>query len=111
MNSISRLQAPGPSRRRVRTLMSVSEPARELPADSPDIPEAVAAAQRGEITHLTVDGERAAVIVPEFLLRGVRELARRASAEDAEDAEEADASWDEPGDDTPWEQVKAELGI
>jgi hypothetical protein len=92
--------------------MSVSEPARELPADSPDIPEAVAAAQRGEITHLTVDGERAAVIVPEFVLRAIRAYVRQAEQdEDAEDAAEADASWDEPGEDTPWEQVKAELGI
>lgn len=59
-------------------------------------------ARRGVITHLTIAGERVAAIVPESVLDALR------AAEDAEDAAEADASWDDPGEDVPWEQVKAE---
>jgi len=101
--------------------MSVSEPAHELPADGPEIPddlaEAIESARRGEVTHLTIHGERVAMLVPEipevpdFIRRGVRALLAKQDAEDAEDAAEADESWDDPGEDTPWEQVKAELGI
>jgi hypothetical protein len=44
---------------------ALSEPARELPADSKAVPQAVEEARRGVITHLTVAGERVAAIVPE----------------------------------------------
>ena len=84
----------------------MSEPARELPAEqSKLLADAVGDARRGVITHVTIAGERVAAIVPESVLDALR------AAEDAEDAAEADASWDEPGEDVPWEQVKAELGL
>jgi hypothetical protein len=84
--------------------LSVSEPVRDLPADSPAVTTAVANARRGVITHLTIAGERVAAIVPESMIEALR------AAEDAEDAAEADAAFDEPGDDIPWEKVKSELG-
>jgi antitoxin Phd len=105
MTSLSQVQLSGPKRTRLRTLMSVSEPARDVPADSPAVSAAVANARRGVITHLTIGGVRVAAIVPESVLDALR------AAEDAEDAAEADAAWDEPGEDVPWEQVKAELGL
>jgi hypothetical protein len=83
----------------------MSEPVRELPADSPAMSVAVANARRGVITHLTIGGERVAAIVPESVLDALR------SAEDAEDAAEADAAFDEPGEDIPWDEVKSELGV
>ena len=95
----------GPAERSA-TLGSMSEPARELPADEPKLlAEAVADARLGVITHLTVRGERVAAIVPESMLDALR------AAEDAEDAAEADAAMDEPGEDVPWDQVKAEMGL
>lgn len=88
------------------TIGSMSEPARELPVDEPKLlAEAVDGARLGVITHLTVGGERVAAIVPESMLDALR------SAEDAEDAAEADAAMDEPGEDVPWDQVKAELEL
>jgi antitoxin Phd len=33
------------------------------------------------------------------------------AVEDAEDAAEADVAFEEPGEDIPWDQVKAELGL
>jgi hypothetical protein len=89
-------------RRRLRTM---SEPARELPADSPAVARAVENARQGVITHLTVGGKRIAAIVPESVIEALR------AAEDAEDAAEADAAMDEPGESIPWEQVKAELDL
>ena len=89
----------------LRTLVSVSEPVQELPADSPAVSAAIVRARHGVITHLTVRGERVAAIVPESMLDALR------AAEDAEDAAEADAAIDEPGEDVPWEQAKAELGL
>jgi antitoxin Phd len=83
----------------------MSEPARDLPADSRAMADAIEDARRGVITHLTIGGERVAAIVPESLVEALRSL------EDAEDAEEADAAMDEPGNSVPWEQVKAELGL
>ena len=83
----------------------MSEPARDLPADSPAIGRAVDLARRGVITHLTVHGERVAAIVPESVLDALR------AAEDAEDIAEADAAMDEPGASVPWDQVKAELNL
>ena len=85
----------------------MTEPARELPADSPAQPlaSAVEDARRGVVTHLTMGGQRVAAIVPESLIEALR------AAEDAEDAAEADAAFDEPGEDIPWDQVKAELGL
>jgi hypothetical protein len=77
---------------------------RDLPADSADVPAAVAEARRGVITHLTIGGERVAAIVPESVLDALR------SAEDAEDAAEADAAFDEPGESIPLEQLEAEFG-
>jgi len=88
-----------------RKLIAMSEPARDLPADSPAVAAAVENAQHGVITHLTVRGERVAAIVPEKLIEALR------AAEDAEDIAEADAAMDEPGESVPWEQVKAELGL
>jgi antitoxin (DNA-binding transcriptional repressor) of toxin-antitoxin stability system len=83
----------------------MSEPARDLPVDSPAVAHAVEDARRGVITHLTVSGERVAAIVPESLLEALR------AAEDAADAADADAAMDEPGESTRWEQVKAELDL
>lgn len=85
----------------------MSEPARELPADGPAQPlaSAVEDARRGVVTHLTVDGQRVAAIVPESLIEALR------AAEDAEDAAEADVAFEEPGEDIPWDQVKAQLGL
>jgi len=84
----------------------VSEPARELPAEQPKLlADAVGDARRGVITHVTIAGERVAAIVPESVLDALR------AAEDAEDAAEADAAMDEPGEDVPWDQVKAEMGL
>lgn len=88
-----------------RKLIAMSEPARDLPADSPAVAAAVENARHGLITHLTVRGERVAAIVPEKLIETLR------TAEDAEDIAEADAAMDEPGESVPWEQVKAELGL
>jgi len=87
--------------------MGMSEPVRELPADGPAQPlaSAVGDARHGVVTHLTVGGQRVAAIVPESLIEALR------AAEDAEDAAEADAAFDEPGEDIPWDQVKAELGL
>jgi antitoxin Phd len=83
----------------------MSDPARELPANSPAVAAAVENARRGVITHLTVGGERVAAIVPESLIEALR------AAEDAEDTAEADAAMDEPGESVPWDQVKAEFGL
>lgn len=85
----------------------MSEPARELPADGPATPlaSAVEDARRGVVTHLTVGGQRVAAIVPESLIEVLRRV------EDAEDAAAADAAFEEPGEDIPWDQVKAELGL
>lgn len=83
----------------------MSEPARDLPVSSPAVEQAVELARRGVITHLTINGERVAAIVPESVLDALR------AAEDAEDAAEADAAMEEPGESVPWEQIKAELGL
>ena len=83
----------------------MSEPARDLPADSTAVADAVENARRGVITHLTIGGERVAAIVPGSVIEALR------AAEHAEDAAEADAAMDEPGESIPWEQVKAELGL
>jgi len=81
----------------------MSEPACDLPADSPAVKAAVANARRGVITHLTIGGERVAAIVPESVLDALR------AAEDAADAAEADAAWDDPGESIPLEQLEAEF--
>jgi hypothetical protein len=87
-----------------RKLAAMSEPARELPADSPAVAAAVENARRGVITHLTVGGKRVAAIVPESVIAALR------AAEDAEDAADADAAWDEPGESIPLEELEAEFG-
>lgn len=74
-------------------------PLEEVPAAS----DAVHQAADGRVIHITEGGQRIAAIVPESVLRSLQ------AAEDAEDAAEADAAFDEPGEDIPWEQVKAEL--
>lgn len=71
--------------------------------------DAVQEAARGRVIHITEGGERIAAIVPEWLLESV--LRQLEVTEDAADIADADAAWDEPGDDVPWEQVKAELGL
>ncbi len=73
--------------------------------DVPGATGAVHEAARGRVTHITKDGQRLAAIVPESMLDALR------AAEDAEDAAEADAAFDEPGEDVPWQEVKAELGL
>lgn len=83
----------------------MSEPAHDLPVNSPAVQQAVELARRGVITHLTINGERVAAIVPESVVDALR------AAEDAEDGAEADAAMEEPGESIPWEQVKAELGL
>ncbi len=83
----------------------MSEPARDLPVGGPAIEQAVELAHRGVITHLTIDGERVAAIVPESVIEALY------GAEDAEDAAEADVAMDEPGKPVPWEQVKADLDL
>ena len=58
-----------------------------------------------EAVQVVIDEDgpaRLAAIVPESMLEALRA---------AEDAAEADAAMDEPGEDVPWEQVKAELGL
>jgi antitoxin Phd len=67
--------------------------------------DAVREAARGRVIHITEGGQRIAAIVPESVLKALQ------AAEDAADAADADAAWDEPGEDVPWEQVKAELGL
>jgi hypothetical protein len=79
----------------------MSELSRDLPVGSPAIKQAVELARRGVVTHLTIDGERVAAIVPESVIEALR------AAEDAEDAAEADVAMDEPGESIPWEQVKS----
>ena len=74
-------------------------PLEEVPAAS----DAVHQAADSRVIHITEGGQRIAAIVPESVLRSLQ------AAEDAEDAAEADAAFDEPGEDIPWEQVKAEL--
>ncbi|HEV2254627.1 MAG TPA: hypothetical protein VGS06_15670 [Streptosporangiaceae bacterium] len=83
----------------------MSEPAHDLPVSSPAVEQAVELARRGVITHLTINGERVAAIVPESVVDALR------AAEDAEDVAEADVAMEEPGESIPWEQVKAELGL
>lgn len=82
----------------------MSEPAHDLPADSPSVTAAVANARRGVITHLTVAGERVAAIVPESVIEALR------TAEDDEDVIEADASWNEAGESISLEDLEAEFG-
>jgi hypothetical protein len=83
----------------------MSEPARDLPVVSSALEQAVELARHGVITHLTIDGERVAAIVPESVIGALR------AAEDAEDAAEADVAMDEPGEPIPWEQVKPGLDL
>jgi hypothetical protein len=83
----------------------MSEPARDLSADSPAVVSAIANAQHGVITHLTTSGKRVAAIVRSPSSRALR------ATEDTEDVAEADAAMDEPGESVAWEQVKAELGL
>jgi hypothetical protein len=49
----------------------MSEPARDLPVGGPAIEQAVELAHRGVITHLTIDGERVAAIVPESVIKAL----------------------------------------
>jgi double-stranded uracil-DNA glycosylase len=105
--------APGPAADDLRSTprkenlytCRMSEPVRDLPVSGPAVEQAVELARRGVITHLTINGERVAAIVPESVLDALR------AAEDAEDAAEADAAMEELGESIPWEQVKADLGL
>jgi hypothetical protein len=85
-------------------LNAVSEPIRDVSADSDAVRTAVANARRGVITHLTIAGERVAAIVPESVIEALR------AAEDAEDAAEANAAWDEPGESISLDELEAEFG-
>jgi hypothetical protein len=91
------------ARRRLCTLDGVSEPVRDVSANSDAVRAAVANARRGVITHLTIAGERVAAIVPESVVGAL------IAAEDAEDAAEADAAWEEPGDSVPLDELEAEF--
>jgi antitoxin (DNA-binding transcriptional repressor) of toxin-antitoxin stability system len=71
----------------------------------PDASDAAHEAAGGQVIHITEGGQRIAAIVPESVLKALQ------AAEDATDATEADAAMDEPGEDVPWEQAKAELGL
>jgi predicted RNase H-like HicB family nuclease len=80
----------------------------QMVIDEDGIPEQLARtheAALGRVIHITERGQRLAAIVPESMLEALW------AAEDAEDAAEADAAMDEPGEDVPWEQVKAERGL
>jgi len=67
--------------------------------------EAIDRARRGPVT-LTRRGRPAAVLVD------AAQFERMVAAlEDAEDIAAARAAMDEPGDNIPWEQVKADLGL
>jgi hypothetical protein len=87
------------------TLVSMSDPVRDLPVSSPAVEEAVELARAGVITHLTIRGERVAAIVPESVIEALR------AAEDAEDAAYADAAMAEPGESVAWDHLKTELGL
>ena len=86
------------------TLSDMGEPARDLPVSGQAVEQAVELARRGVITHLTINGERVAAIVPESALDVLR------AAEDAEDAAEADAAMKEPGHSISLEELEAEFG-
>src|ERR1039457_628278 len=83
----------------------MSEPARDLPVNSPAVEQAVELARHGVITHLTIHGERGTAIVPESVLDALR------SAEAAQDTAEAEAAISEPGDATPLEELEAEVRL
>ena len=72
---------------------------------SPAVEKAVELARRGVITHLTINGERVAAVVPETVIDALR------AAEDAEDATEAEAAMNEPGDSIPLAELEAEFGL
>jgi hypothetical protein len=80
----------------------MSETAHDLPLSSPAVEQAVEQARRGVITHLTINDERVAAIVPESVFDALRA---------AGDAAEGDAAMEEPAEPSAWEQVKAELGL
>jgi hypothetical protein len=83
----------------------MSEPARDLPVGSLAVEAAVERARwAGVITHLTINGERVAAIVPESVIDALRAI------EDAEADAEADAAMDEPGDSIPLDELEAEFG-
>ncbi len=82
----------------------MSEPAHDLPV-SPAVEQAVELARLGVITHLTIQGERVAAIVPESVVESLR------AAEDAEDAAKADEAMDEPGESVSWWKLRTELDL
>jgi hypothetical protein len=82
----------------------MSQPARDLPV-SPAVEQAVELARRGVITHLTIQGERVAAIVPESVIEAFR------AAEDSEDSAEADEAMGESGESVAWRDLKDELGL
>jgi hypothetical protein len=80
----------------------MSEPAHDLPVGSPAVERAVELARRGVITHLTIQGERVAAIVPEEVIEALR------AAEAELDAAEAEAAMKEPGPSIKLEELEAE---
>ncbi len=59
----------------------MSEPAAELPADDAPLARVAADARRGVATHLTIRGERVAVIMPESVIEALRDLAALLTSE------------------------------
>ena len=53
----------------------MSEPAVELPADEAPLARVADDARRGVATHLTIHGERVAVIMPEGVIEALRDFA------------------------------------
>lgn len=71
--------------------------------DTPAVADAAHEAAGGQVVYITEHGQRLAAIVP---AEYAAEL-----AEDLADAQAARESLADPGDNIPWEQVKAEAGL
>ena len=68
-------RAPKRSRRAGAYADGMSESATELPADDAPLARAADDARRGVATHLTINGVRVAVIMPEGVIEALRDFA------------------------------------
>jgi hypothetical protein len=68
-------RAPKRSRRAGAYVDGMSESATELPADDAPLARAADDARRGVATHLTINGVRVAVIMPEGVIEALRDFA------------------------------------